>query len=191
MKNISPSVLLRFHGKATEDPDQFLFEFDILCRSYDYTSIEQKLKIFLATLKDNVLRWFMSLGGETVATWEQMKQVFLGKYQEYCRTKEKREELFEMIQKEEEILEEFVERLMYNVQKAGQTDMGRDVLKIILLHGIREYFLDMLNPLGKGDISKESFEYIFDLCQRYSRGSSRTSNHDKGLDRDVFNRAHK
>ena len=68
MKNISPSVLPRFHGKATEDPNEFLFEFDILYRSYDYTSNKQKLKIFPATLKDNALHWFMSLGGETITT---------------------------------------------------------------------------------------------------------------------------
>ena len=73
MKNISPSVLPRFHGKATKDPDEFLFEFDILCRSYDYTSNEQKLKHFPSTLKYNSLRWFMSLVGEIVATWEHMK----------------------------------------------------------------------------------------------------------------------
>ena len=57
-----------------------------------------------------------------------------------------------------------MERLLYNVQRAGQIDMGKDVLKIILLLGIREYFLDMLNLLGKGDISKESYEEIVDLC---------------------------
>ena len=79
MKNISPLVLPHFHGKAIEDPDEFLFEFDILCRIYDYTSSEQKLKLFPATLKDNTMRWFMSLGDENVTTWEQMKQVFLGK----------------------------------------------------------------------------------------------------------------
>ena len=38
MKNISPSVLPCFYGKAAEDPDKFLFKFDILCRSYDYTT---------------------------------------------------------------------------------------------------------------------------------------------------------
>ena len=36
MKNISSSVLPRFHGKAAEDPDEFLFKIDILCRGYDY-----------------------------------------------------------------------------------------------------------------------------------------------------------
>ena len=33
MKNIPLSVLPTFYGKNSEDPDTFLFEFDILCRS--------------------------------------------------------------------------------------------------------------------------------------------------------------
>jgi hypothetical protein len=35
----------------TEDPDAFLFEFDILCQSYNYVDDAQKLKLFPATLK--------------------------------------------------------------------------------------------------------------------------------------------
>ena len=66
--------------------------------------------------------------------------------------------------------------------------MGLDVLKIILLRGIRDDCLDMLNLLGKGDISKESFENIIELCKRYSRGSSRNNKRDKQdkLECDVF-----
>ena len=63
MKNISPSMLPCFYGKAAEDPDEFIFEFEILYRSYDYTTNAQKLKLFLATLNENALHWFMSLGG--------------------------------------------------------------------------------------------------------------------------------
>jgi hypothetical protein len=111
MKNISLSALPNFHGLSFEDPDEFLFKFDILCRSYDYISNAQKLNLFPATLKGNALRWFMSLGGHVITTWDQMKQKFLHKYQDYCRTREKREELFKMIQKEDENLEDFVERL--------------------------------------------------------------------------------
>ena len=91
MNNISPLVLPRFHGKPTEDPDEFLFELDVLYRSYDYTSSEKKMKIFPATLKYNSLYWFMILGGENVTNWEQMKQVFLKNYQKHYRTKDKRE----------------------------------------------------------------------------------------------------
>ena len=84
-----------------------------------------------------------------------------------------------MVEKDEESLEYFVERILYNVQRVIHTTMGLYVLKIILLHGIREYFLGMLNLLGKGHISKEPFENIIELCKRYSRGSSRTNKQDK------------
>ena len=91
-----------------------------------------------------------------------------------------------MVQRDDESLEDFVE--LYNVQRARQTNMGLDVLKIILLHGIRDDCLDMLNLLGKVDISKESFEKIIELCKRYSMGSSRNNKRDKRdkLERDVF-----
>ena len=71
--------------------------------------------------------------------------------------------------------------------------MGLDVLKIILICGIRDDFLDMINLLGKGDISKESFEKIVELCKRYSRGSSRNNKWDKQdkLEWDVFDRTQK
>ena len=72
-ENISPSVLPHFHGNSIEDQNKFFFDFDILYRSYDYTSNEEKLILFPATLKDNVLHWFMSPSVEIVTTWDQMK----------------------------------------------------------------------------------------------------------------------
>ena len=53
MKNIPPSSLTTFYGKINEDLDTFLFEFDILCRSYNYLQDAHKLKLFPATLKDS------------------------------------------------------------------------------------------------------------------------------------------
>ena len=175
-------MLPHFHGKPTEDLDNLLFKFNILCQSYDYISIEKKLKLCPATLKDNALRWFMSLGGEIVTTWDHMKQVFIVKYQKYCRTMDKREELFNMVQKYDESWEDIVERLLYNVHRSGQTTIGRDVLKIILLWGIREDCTGMLNILGKRHDSKESIYHIVDLCRWYSKGSSRINSRD----RDIF-----
>jgi len=56
MKNISPSALPHFHGLTTENPGPFLFEFVVICRTYDYAKDEQKLKLFPSTLKDAALR---------------------------------------------------------------------------------------------------------------------------------------
>jgi len=73
MKNMSPSTLPHFHGLTTEDPDTFLFEFVVICRTYDYVEDEQKLKLFPSTLKDAALRWFMGLPCNSIKTWAQMQ----------------------------------------------------------------------------------------------------------------------
>jgi hypothetical protein len=55
MKEIPLQNLPTFHGLILEDPDAFLFEFDVLCRGYDYTSEPKKLKLFPSTLKGEAL----------------------------------------------------------------------------------------------------------------------------------------
>jgi hypothetical protein len=70
MKAIPLQNLPTFHGLISEDPYAFLFEFDVLCRGYDYTSEPQKLKLFPSTLKGASLHWFMGLGGGTINSWD-------------------------------------------------------------------------------------------------------------------------
>ena len=55
LKNIPPNTLPKFYGLAIEDLDTFLFEFDILCHSFDCNTNSHKLKLFLATLKESTL----------------------------------------------------------------------------------------------------------------------------------------
>ena len=68
MKNISPSNLPHFYGLTLEDPDTFLFEFVVICRTYDYTNDEQNLKLFPSTLKNAALHWFMGLPRDSITT---------------------------------------------------------------------------------------------------------------------------
>jgi hypothetical protein len=79
MKNIPLSALPTFYGKKNEDPDTFLFEFDIFCRSYNYIQDAQKLKLFPSNLKEYALIWFMGLGESSIRSWEAMKDIFLKK----------------------------------------------------------------------------------------------------------------
>ena len=83
MKNIPPSVLPHFHDLVIEDLDVFLFEFEFLCRSYNYISDAQKLKLFPSSLEDYSLRWIMGLWKCSILPCEGMKKNFLKMYQEY------------------------------------------------------------------------------------------------------------
>lgn len=98
LKNISPSILPNFHGLRNEDPETFLFEFEVLCRSYDYLQYSQKLKLFPATLKGAALKWFMGLITHSTRTWEEMKSAFLQKYQDYYTPNYRKDDFFNRMQ---------------------------------------------------------------------------------------------
>jgi hypothetical protein len=98
MKNINPSALPHFHGLLSKYPDTLLFEFAIICRTYDYTTDEHKLKLLPSTLKNSTLRWFMSLEGNTITNWYQMENTFNEIYRDYCRARGIRDGIFRMTQ---------------------------------------------------------------------------------------------
>ena len=54
-KSIPPHVLPNFQSLENEDPNVFLFQFEILCRGYGYCVNDQKLNVFPLTLKGTSL----------------------------------------------------------------------------------------------------------------------------------------
>lgn len=167
MKNINHSILPTFHGMSVEDSDAFLFEFDILCRSYNYIDDAQRLKLFPATLKNVALRWFMGLGEYTIRSWDEMKKTLLKKYQDYCKSKDSKDDIFKMQQQEEDNLEEYLERFLYNYQKSKQR-LNDNTVRTTFLQGIQDEYIDVLNLMGTGDVSQLTFEDISNLCKKYS-----------------------
>ena len=136
MKNIPPSSLPAFYWKSNEYPDTFLFEFDILCISYNYLKDAHKLKLFLATLKDSSLRWFMGLGEYSIRTWEDMTTTFLQKYQEYCKPRDSRNNIFKIQKLEGESLEDYLEIFIYTLHKSKHNNLQEDAVWTLFLKGI-------------------------------------------------------
>ena len=130
MKNIPPLALPHFHIMDSKDLDSFLFEFHILCHSYNYIRDAQKLKLFPAALKDLAFRWFMGLGKHTIRSWDDMRIAFLKKYQEYCRTRDSHNNVFRMQQQEDKSLEDYVERFACNLQK-NRNELNNATIKTI------------------------------------------------------------
>ena len=79
-----------------------------------------------------------------------------------------------MIQKEDENLEDLLERFHYNIKRAKMENLDQDTLKALLLKTIRDEWLDILNMMGKGDISQLTLHEISELCINLSRGKSKT-----------------
>jgi hypothetical protein len=116
----------------------------------------------------------MGLGGGTINSWDEMKQVFLTIYQHYYRTRDLKDEIFKMIAKENEKLEEYVERFQYNLQRSTYSALPGEVLKDTLIKGMKDEWVETLNLMGKGDIYQETYDDIIQLCIRCSCGSIQT-----------------
>ena len=129
-----------------------MFEFDVLCRGYDYTTDPQKLKLFPSTLKGGALRWFMGLNGGTINYWDQIKKYFLTKYKDYYRTRNLKDEIFNMTAKNNETLEEYVEWFQYNLQRSPYVALSKNVLKVTMIKGMKDEWIETLNLMGKGYI---------------------------------------
>ena len=170
-KSIPPHVLPNFHDLENEDPYVFLFQFKVLCRGYGYCDNDQKLNVFPLTLKGIALQWFMNLGENCIQTWEDMKYVFLKRYQDYCKVNE---DIFEMKQGEEESMEEYMEFFQYNLQRSKQRKLGKETLKTILLKGIQDEYLEILNVMGTGNVFQLAYDDICELCGRYSKRNFKT-----------------
>ena len=133
-----------------------MFEFNILCRSYNYLQDAHKLKLFLTTLKYSSLRWFMGLGESTIRTWDDMKNSFLRKYQEYCKPKDSRHDILKIQQLEDESLQDYLKRFIYTLYKSKYNDLREDAVHTLFLKGIFEDLLESINLMAASDISHKS-----------------------------------
>ena len=71
-----------------------------------------------------------------------------------------------MQQEEEDSLEEYLERFLYNYQKSKQI-LNDNIVRNIFLKGIQDEYIDVLNLMGTGDVSQLTFEEISNLCKNY------------------------
>jgi hypothetical protein len=78
----------------------------------------------------------MDLGNDNIRSWDQMTKKFIDKYQDYCKDKERREEVFKMMLHEDESLEDCVECFTYNLQRAKQGYLADQTQHVLFLRGI-------------------------------------------------------
>ena len=67
-----------------------------------------------------------------------MKRAFLERYLDYCIPVNHKEEVFKMVQKEDENLEDLLERFNYNMKRSKMENLDQDTLKSLLLKTIRD-----------------------------------------------------
>jgi hypothetical protein len=79
-----------------------------------------------------------------------------------------------MQQSEEESLEDYLERFLYNYQKTKQFSLDTTTVRTIFLKGIRDGYIEVLNLMSSGDVYQNPFKDIVEYCKRYSSSQAKT-----------------
>ena len=98
-----------------------------------------------------------------------MKTAFLWKYQEYCKPRDSRNEIFKIQKLEDKSLEDSLRRFIYTLHKSKHNDLREDAVQKFFLKGILEDLVESLNLMAYGDDSHKYFSQIGDICINHSR----------------------
>ena len=92
-----------------------------------------------------------------------MKQTFLEKYRDYGKTKDMRDEIFRMLQGENEFLEDYEQRFQLNYKRDNNYTLYEESLKLVLPQGVSEGQMEILNLLANEDIFQHDYDDIIEL----------------------------
>ena len=65
------------------------------------------------------------------------------------------------------------------LKKSKHKYLEKEILKTLLLKGIKDEFLELLNLIGNGDFFQLSYDDVCELCIRYSRGISKAGKNSR------------
>lgn len=89
-----------------------------------------------------------------------MKQTFIHKYWDYCKARDTRDEIFKMIEGENASLEDYEERFQFSYKRAHNCTLDGESLNLVLLRGVREELMDILDLLENGYIFQLDYDDI-------------------------------
>ena len=108
----------------------------------------------------------MSLEEDTIYSWDDMKSIFLRKYQDFCKTRDLND-ILRMQQLDDESLEEYLECFLYHFHKSRGAHIEEKMVRTVFLKGLRDECIETLNLLSGGDIYKKCFAEIAKLSNLF------------------------
>jgi hypothetical protein len=128
------------------------------------------------------------LGENKILSWDQMKDTFLQKYQDYCKDNAKND-IFKMQQTKDESPEDYLERFLYNYQKSKLFTTDPTVVRTVFLKGIRDDCIEVLNLLSSGDVHQNFLQRLEITVEDTQEDKLKHANHQEILLAEIQDKA--
>ena len=110
-----------------------------------------------------------------------MKKTFIKKYRDYCKARDTRDEIFNIIHPENESLEDYEKRFQLSYKRAHSFTLDENSLKLAFLRGVREELMDILKLLENEDIFQLYFECTHKVFKNYSISTWKMGRNEKSM----------
>ncbi|KAL0411855.1 UNVERIFIED_CONTAM: hypothetical protein Slati_3775200 [Sesamum latifolium] len=127
------SDLPKYDG--TKNPQEHVAAFKLVMNLYGQSS-SINAKLFVTTLTGKEQEWFTSLPSGGIETFEQLLQKFTFHFASKMKQKQSATYLFNIRQKEDESLNNFIDR--FNNETLKIQDLRIDMMVSILIHGLKK-----------------------------------------------------
>ncbi|KAL1548331.1 hypothetical protein AAHA92_16577 [Salvia divinorum] len=158
-----------FHGRDDEDPISHLNAFYELTINHRPPNLEHariKRALFPFSLRDKARKWYDSLPGYNVATFEELKSLFLMEYNPLMKIEKLRDAITSFQQKYDESFAEAWKRFTEMLRKCPSHGLarGRDLIKFY--QGLNNESMGLINASTSGNLDNMTHDEVRALFQR-------------------------
>ncbi|XP_041995571.1 uncharacterized protein LOC121745654 [Salvia splendens] len=175
-----------FHGRDDEDPVSHLNAFYELTNSHRPPNVEHhriKRALFPFSLREKARAWYDSLPGYNIATFQELKSLFLVEYNSPMKIEKLREEITSFRQKYDESFAEAWKRFTDLIRKCPSHGLapGHDLLKFY--KGLNSEGTGLVTAGSNGNLDDLTHDEVRALFQRLANNQRNWHNPRRGADR--------
>ncbi|XP_042059486.1 uncharacterized protein LOC121803993 [Salvia splendens] len=175
-----------FHGWDEEDPVSHLNAFYELTNSHRPPNVEHhriNRALFPFSLRENARAWYDSLPGYNIATFQELKTLFLLEYNSPMKIEKLREEITSFRQKYDESFAEAWKRFTELIRKCPSHGLapGHDLLKFY--KGLNSEGTGLVTAGSNGNLDDLTHDEVRALFQRLANNQRNWHNPRRGADR--------